>query len=107
MTVCSKSPTQFSFAGYRLQIRPKRYQNGRRALNLVTSEGIPFGTLTVNLPDQDLNDNLVAMALWAENAPMRAPMMETGLFEDTGRRVRVGYATAEIWAIKEDAFDND
>ncbi|MCC5612173.1 hypothetical protein LC612_36965 [Nostoc sp. CHAB 5834] len=63
--------------------------------------------MTINLPDQELNDNLVAMAFWGENSPLRTPLWETGLFNDTGQRVRVGYATAEIWEIKEAAFDND
>jgi hypothetical protein len=40
---------------------------------------------------------------WSENEVLVAPMLATGLFEDTGRRVPSGHVVAPVWRIKHPA----
>jgi hypothetical protein len=40
---------------------------------------------------------------WSENEALVAPMLATGLFEDTGRRVPSGHVVAPVWRIKDPA----
>ena len=40
---------------------------------------------------------------WSENEPLVAPLLATGLFEDTGRRVRSGFVESPIWRVKDPA----
>jgi hypothetical protein len=40
---------------------------------------------------------------WSENEVLVAPMLATGLFEDTCRRVPSGYVVAPVWRIKDPA----
>lgn len=37
---------------------------------------------------------------WSENEPFVTPLLGTGLFEDTGRRVRCGFIESPIWRVK-------
>jgi hypothetical protein len=41
---------------------------------------------------------------WSENEPLIAPLLATGLFEDTGRRTPTGYAVSPTWRIKDRQF---
>lgn len=40
---------------------------------------------------------------WSENEVLVAPMLSTGLFEDTGKRVPSGYVVSPVWRIKDPA----
>lgn len=40
---------------------------------------------------------------WSENEVLVAPMLATGLFEDTGRRVPSGYVASPVWRILDPA----
>lgn len=40
---------------------------------------------------------------WSENEVLVSPMLSTGLFEDTGKRVPSGYVVSPVWRIKDPA----
>jgi hypothetical protein len=79
------------------QLHEARYDNRRVAI--VINEG-RFGKLTVNLPDNPLAPGLIFVKTWGENEQLRQPALATGLFEDTGERVAVGFTQAEVWRYK-------
>lgn len=76
------------------------YGNGRIAITLLCADGEPYGTFSVNLPEQPIGASEVFIKVWEENEALRVPMLSTGLFEDTGRRVTTGFVEAEVWRMK-------
>lgn len=46
-------------------------------------------------------DDEFTVKSWSENEPLVAPMLATGLFEDTGRRIPSGYVEAPVWRLKD------
>lgn len=76
------------------------YSNGRIAITLVCSDGEPWGTFSVNLPDSPIEADEVIVKAWGENEALRAPMLATGLFEDTGKRIETGFVEAEVWRMR-------
>ena len=77
-----------------------QYQNGRVAVQLVdakTSE--PFATLTVNIPQATVSDKEIIVKTWTENEPVARAALESGLFQDTGKRIPTGFSQAQIWKV--------
>lgn len=75
------------------------YSNGRMAVEVRSFDG-PFAMLSVNLPEAPTLEPYHFYAkTWSENAILRQPALDSGLFEDTGRRVRTGFVEAEVWRI--------
>lgn len=96
----SKATSSLDLFGNREEVAiiASRYTKGNRlALTLVSEDGSPWGTLTVNLPDAPLADDEILVKTWSENAFYREPALNSGLFVDTGRRVPTGLALAEVW----------
>jgi hypothetical protein len=64
-----------------------------------------LATFSTNLAHAgaDLADDEFCVKTWSENEAVVAPMLATGLFEDTGRRVSSGYVVAPVWRIKDPA----
>ena len=65
----------------------------------------PIATFSTNLVPYGAtvaNDEF-CVKTWSENEVLVAPMLATGLFEDTGRRVPSGYVVAPVWRIKDPA----
>ena len=75
---------------------------GAKALVLHSIEG-PFATLSVNIPEHKLADDEVLVKTWSENERIIEPVLATGLFEDTGRRVPTGYCEAQVWRLTDAA----
>jgi hypothetical protein len=46
-------------------------------------------------------DDEFTVKSWSENEELVEPMLATGLFEDTGRRVPSGYVEAPVWRLKD------
>lgn len=44
-------------------------------------------------------DDEFTVKSWSENEPLVEPMLATGLFEDTGRRVPSGFVEAPVWRL--------
>lgn len=73
--------------------------NGRVAYLLQTTAGEPWCDVTVNLPEVQLGDGQFAVKTWGEQQMMREPLLSSGVFRDTGRRVPAGFAQAEVWTL--------
>lgn len=75
--------------------------NLRAAILLVCADdGMPYGTLSVNLPDTELaDDEILVAADWNLPAELKAALIETGKFARTGRWNHVGHGRGEIWRI--------
>jgi len=77
------------------------YADGRPAILARDAEGLPYGTLSVNPdPEVALPQDCVAIKAWSENASLAQTALASGLFEDTGERLSMGYETAPVWRIK-------
>ena len=66
----------------------------------------PLATLSTNLVPYgaSLADDEFSVKSWSENEPLIQAMLDTGLFEDTGRRTPTGYAVSPTWRIKDRQF---
>lgn len=87
-----------------------RYTNGRLALTLLywdeEMEGwFPHAKVSVNLPDQHLNEGELFIKDWAENEPIVAALVEAGWLKDTGREVLSGYVVPRVMTMEGDLLD--
>jgi len=85
-------------------IETNRYAQGNRLrIELICAEGenagMPYSVLTVNIPEASILPNEIIIKTWEENEESAAAAKASGLFRDTGKRVRINYVTAEIWEI--------
>lgn len=91
--------TKLTCSGYRCTLHCSRYTNNDRLAIIATTEsGEPFGILTVNL-DAPIPDGCLAIKNWSENEELARVAFDTGLFVDTGERIRTGYVHAPVWEI--------
>ena len=65
----------------------------------------PMATFSTNLVPYgaQVSCDEFCVKTWSENEVFVAPMLSTGLFEDTGKRVPSGYVVSPIWRIKDPA----
>lgn len=89
----------FKLLGRDVHMLRGRYDNGRIAIT-ISSDGVPFRILSVNLPESPLEDGEIFVKTWSENAAIREPILALGIFEDTGKRVPTGFTEAEVWRFK-------
>ncbi|MNR71455.1 hypothetical protein D3C71_20810 [compost metagenome] len=87
----------FQACDLNLRILATTYATGHIAFAIETEEGEPCGCLSVNVPDVVLEPGEFIAKTWAENEPLREPALATGLFQDTGKRIEVGFCEGEIW----------
>jgi len=77
---------------------------GAIAIQLIARGSLPepLGTFSTKLIAYDVTvaDDEFCVKGWSENEPLVAPMLATGLFEDTGRRVPAGFESSPIWRVK-------
>jgi hypothetical protein len=84
-----------------LELKKGKYMNGRLVIWLEEQTGVPWCKLTVNLPDDNLEDGEFFVKTWSENADTTTALIEqTDLFENTGRIVPTGSANACVWKFK-------
>lgn len=79
-----------------------RAHSGHIKLALVDhGSGEPYANVTVVLPDAVyvLAADEVFVKTWFENEHLVQPLLNSGLFEDTGIRERAGRATAQVWRL--------
>ncbi len=84
--------------GVPLRIAAATFPNGRVALFL-TKYLATERRWSINVPSFELARNETLVKTYDENAPLRPVMLATGLFEDTGERVAVGFVTLELWRL--------
>jgi len=80
-------------------------RGGAPVVQLVSEDGEPYATVTVNAAGADLGDGEILVATWSEHAHVADAMLATGWFEDTGRRVACGFAEAHVWRVREPAIE--
>lgn len=88
----------------RLEIQHVEYTNGRTALIALDDEGERFGTITVNVPEADLDDDEIIVKMYSENAEWVPQVMAAlpGVFHETGRKVRTGYVESPVYLFTPD-----
>lgn len=81
-----------------------RYPSGGAvAVQLYLRNGellITFSTNLVPYGGRLADDEFLAKT-WSENEPFVQPMLDTGLFEVTGRTRPSGYVVAQVWRIRD------
>jgi len=80
--------------------------NLRPAISLVcAADQMPYGVLSVNLPDADLaDDEILVTGDWNLPTDLKAALLETGKFRQTGRWNQVGFDQGEVWRIVDAAI---
>lgn len=75
--------------------------NLRAVISLVCADdGMPYGVLSVNLPDANLaDDEILVTGDWNLPIDLKAALLETGKFVRTGRWNQVGFDQGEVWRI--------
>lgn len=92
--------TSFDLNGTTVNLYGCRYVVGDKpAFVLATDRGEPYGNVSVNVPGYALAPNEVLVKTWGENAPARQPLLASGVFVDTGKRVPCGFEQAEVWLV--------
>lgn len=75
------------------------YSNGRPAVQVYDEEGMPYCTLTVNIPPAELKEDEICIKVWDLPSDFLQKILSSGKFEDTGKRVPAGYTSAPVWKI--------
>lgn len=93
----------FDSWGQELTAHPRiqRYANDRLCIELWHEDPEfhfmePVGKVTVNLPDQHLNEGEFFVKDWSENEPMIAALLEAGWLIATGREVISGFIAPQV-----------
>ena len=88
----------FIHRGEKLYIHTSKYNDGGgQAIVIVDGNRSPYATLTVNVPEVPLEEGELVIKTWSGNQSISDTLRKSGLFEDTGKRVPVGYVQGEIW----------
>lgn len=66
---------------------------------LAEDQGYIFGKVTVAISGVELGEDEVTVKTYSENLSWVPQLLKSGLFTDTGKRVTIGYAQAEIWKV--------
>jgi len=83
-----------------LTISASSYPNGRLAIVLDSTDGSPFATFSANLIDMPApGENEFFAKTYSENEALREPLLNSGLFRDTGNRVTTEFGQIEVWAL--------
>lgn len=78
-------------------------QGGATALIAMDDEG-EFGVITVNNPRFELSPDEIIVKTWSENQWVTQLLQKLpNVFQDTGKRVPMGYAEGQIWKFSEAA----
>lgn len=95
--------TSIAIDGRIVSLRKSLYRgNNRLALRFVDiTDGAPYATLTVNIPDAELKEGEFLVKTWGGNEELASLAIQSGIFEDTGRRVRENFVEAQVWRFKD------
>jgi hypothetical protein len=85
---------------YVLTLDLSTYANGRLAISFWYDDPdcgpAPFAKVTVNMPDDHLNEGEVFVKDWAENENLVNYLLEQGWLTRTGREVLSGYVAPAV-----------
>ncbi len=117
MTEVPEAFLKAKFEIYKMPFVPviNKYTNGRIRIDFVCSEdgtddtgcpfmrGEPVAVLTVNLPDEPLEEGEFFVKDWSENRPIAAIMSKSGFFEiDEEKGAISGYEFVNVWRFKKE-----
>jgi len=78
------------------------YQHGgATAVVMELENGERLCTLSVNIEGTKVPEGAFLVKTWSENAEIAKVALESGLFEDTGKRIATGFVEAQVWRFKE------
>lgn len=82
-----------------LELQKARYSNYRLAIQLIhIVSGELWATLTINLPEDELDEGEFFVQAWGENKDTaHALLTQTDLFVDTFRTVPTEFVEADVW----------
>ena len=86
--------------GKEIRIELGLYPNRQTKVQLWDEDG-PAGYLSCSIDYVDLGNTEFLAKTWSENEELAAAALQSGLFEDTGRRVPAGFTAAQVWRIKD------
>jgi hypothetical protein len=75
------------------------YQNKRIAILLTCEDGEPYGLLTTNLVDADINEDEICIPVWNHTEEFLDYYLATGQFESTGQTRPAGFVDAAVWRV--------
>lgn len=96
---------------YTLGVAPFAYGNPDAPLGInlaVMEDGSvtePFADLTTAVRGAAVEQDELVVKTYNENDMLREPMLASGLFQDTGKRLQLPMSVAEVWRVT-DAFVN-
>lgn len=73
-----------------------RYANGRLTIEFHSEHGEPLSRATVNMPGVRLGPNEVVIKDYGENKGTLRCLIDSGLVEDTGKRIKQDYVEMVI-----------
>lgn len=73
-----------------------KYLNNRPAIFIESVEGAKMGVLSVNLPEESLEQDEIFIKDWSENEGLLDSLVQSGILIDTGKRHPVGFVEAAI-----------
>jgi hypothetical protein len=79
-----------------MEMEAPAYQCGVKYF-LMDDEDDEWATITTNIPVLELKRGEFPVKTWSENEILRTPLLASGLFVDTGKRVPTGFVDAELW----------
>lgn len=90
--------TQFKFGKYTLIPQFGRYRNNNRvSITLIDAEdGISFAVATVNLPDEPMEGNEIAIKNHSENDGLLWALQDAGIIGEVKRWIKSGHVTIPI-----------
>jgi hypothetical protein len=89
---------KFRFGDDEILVEEGTYPDGTKALLGVDADtGEPYAKLTTSIPGAKLGQDEYLIKTWGENVSVTEALRKSGLFRDTGRRVRSGYVEAQVW----------
>lgn len=90
----------FLHEGDNYRILLSKYETTSRVAILIEKAHVMHLRLSVNVPDVHLEPDEFLAKFGEEGLELRDPLMQTGLFEDTGERVARGFDNYEVWKLR-------
>ena len=97
---------KLNFLGEDCHVELNRYQNGRLAICLVISkDGEPMTTATVNLPEIPLLDGFVFIKNYSENEGILDLFLKAGIVDEVMGHVPMGFVIIPICSINKEILE--
>lgn len=82
-----------------LTLQPTLYANKRIAFRLMCEDGEPYGVLTCNIVEAQIEDDEICIPSWNLREDLLAGYLASGQFEETGKGAATGFVVAPIWRV--------